>query len=187
MKSNLLKLLTSICLILALVFSLSACGGGSEAPAEEAAPEEVTEEAVTEEEVAEEAPKDVLAGNTYEFTSGEIEVSEGEFQKLAEPGENVPKFEFGEDGTYVETTFEPDFESGDFETTYETKYTGTYSVDGNNVTITRDPVDGKPDTAAELLNYTYTIEGDTLVISRPFEQKEDTTYPGQKVVYTKVQ
>lgn len=187
MKSNLLKLLTTISLTLALVLSLSACGGGSEAPAEEAAPEEVTEEAVTEEEVTEEASKDVLAGTVYEFTSGEMELADGEAQALAEPGENVPKFEFGEDGTYVETTYEPDMESGDLETLHETKHTGTYSVDGNNVTITRDAADENPELAEQLSKYTYTIEGDTIIISRPFEQDGDTVVPGQKLVYSKVQ
>lgn len=180
---KLLVLLASLAMILAM----TACGQ-KDAPEQGELTTEVTEE----------APEnlDALAGTTYEITAVETDIGGGWTAAELDPA-YPEKLVFATDGTYEETTWEPDWESGDFETLVEKKYTGTYAVNGNDVTLTQDEITSETASAetepmseemTEALKSTVTIEGDTIVIQNNYTKLSDgTEMSGSKRIYTKAQ
>ena len=185
-----MKKLFLILLSLAMTVTVVACG--SSEPVETEEPEAEVE-------------LDVLAGTTYEMTSYEYDEGNG-WEKGEVSKDQIPKIHFNEDGTYEETVYEPDYESEDFETLYEKKYTGTYTVDGDSVTLksdleaTEEPEmtteDGEvvplTDEEKEALKYDIKIVDNTIVMQMDYakitkDNGDISEYPGSRSTYTKVE
>lgn len=169
------RLLSFLCIGFLLIF-LVGCGSTDTT--------DTTEDVTTEEEVMDESTDDTLAEDiigTWEATVAEDEASvDNEVQASA-----IEEISFDENMNFTEKLSVS--ETGDTENITASEIAGTYKVDGEEVTLTIDTIDGQTKeeyteavgdtmTADEInslyesVTYTALVEDDTLTLSNDTEE-----------------
>ena len=133
-----MKKIALVISMLMLMLALAACGAKQSEPATEENTDVATEEAV------EETVEDPVAGNTYVATSTTV----GEETREIGPEDKPASFVFGTDNTVQYHGYDENME--------ETVTEGTYTVNGDVVTITF---------AGNDESFDHTISGDTLTFT----------------------
>lgn len=184
-----MKKILSIIAVLLLVLLLAGCGNSQ----------------TTEEKSEAEEPRDVLAGTTYELVSVEFEDTENGGMDALDLNKDQPTiYKFGEDGTYVLSYWDYDVDyddpnvdlgSIDWENTeiVEKEESGTYSVDGDKVTISGlNKVNENATEEEKAIIPEVTLKDDTIIIDYKHtsytDENGETIDTLQKVMtYSKVE